>query len=244
MNRELNFSHCINVRDFGGLPTSAGVMHWRRLIRADSLYKLTPEGVDDLVEYGVSTVIDLRYAHELVATPNPFAAGVSGVQFVHAPLLSGESDRDHPRLQPGPNSPHWNITILEDCAENLANVMRAIAHAPDGAVLFHCHVGKDRTGLIALILQSLVGVPTQIIMDDYLLSNKNLQPIYDEIIARYQNDALELARVKSVLSARAETATGTLHYLEAQHDGAKNYLRQIGLSEAELRALRDRMTKE
>ena len=48
--------------------------------------------------------------------------------------------------------------------------MRAIADAPDGGVIVHCNVGKDRTGVVVALLLGLAGVPTETIVDDYAVS--------------------------------------------------------------------------
>src|SRR5207245_1879248 len=64
--------------------------------------------------------------------------------------------------------------------QNVAAVLMAIARAPDGGVLFHCHAGKDRTGLVAALLLALAGTPDEIIAQDYHLSYTYLLPTFDE----------------------------------------------------------------
>ncbi len=62
--RHLRLEGTYNVRDIGGYRTTDGRhTRWRRLLRADSLHRLTPASQAALVDYGVRTVIDLRFAH-------------------------------------------------------------------------------------------------------------------------------------------------------------------------------------
>ena len=65
-----------------------------------------------------------------------------------------------------------------------------IARAPDGGVLFHCHAGKDRTGLVAALLLALAGTPDEIIAQDYHLSYTYLLPTFDEWLGELTTSAL------------------------------------------------------
>ena len=49
----------------------------------------------------------------------------------------------------------------------MVDAVRAVADAPDGAVVIHCSAGRDRTGLVTALLLSLVGVPQEAIVEDY-----------------------------------------------------------------------------
>ena len=73
--RILSWEACHNARDIGGYQTHSGRQtRWQTLVRADNLHNLTLAGQTALRDYGVRTVIDLRLAHEVEKTPNPFAA--------------------------------------------------------------------------------------------------------------------------------------------------------------------------
>lgn len=72
--RQLSFPTCYNVRDLGGLNTAKGaITRWKAFVRADSLFRLTPESQQAFLDYGIRTVIDLRFINELEEEPNPFA---------------------------------------------------------------------------------------------------------------------------------------------------------------------------
>lgn len=71
--RALSFPHLLNGRDLGGCPIRRGELtRWRSLLRADDLVQLSPAGVKAILDYGVRTVIDLRWPTEAEAAPSIF----------------------------------------------------------------------------------------------------------------------------------------------------------------------------
>src|SRR5262245_53423510 len=71
--RRLDLAGTYNVRDLGGYATTDGrTTRWGVLLRADSLHGLTPEAQEQLLAYGVRTIVDLRSDTELEKWPNPF----------------------------------------------------------------------------------------------------------------------------------------------------------------------------
>ena len=67
----------------------------------------------------------------------------------------------------------YRIMVSEECIRNLSEIMQFLCNrrVSDGAVLFHCTEGKDRTGVISMILLSLLHVPIETILNDYLITN-------------------------------------------------------------------------
>ncbi len=51
--------------------------------------------------------------------------------------------------------------------------------------LFHCTMGKDRTGWAAAALLSLLGVPKEVVIEDYLRSNDYILPMYETTIQQF-----------------------------------------------------------
>jgi protein-tyrosine phosphatase len=81
--------------------------------------------------------------------------------------------------------------MLAEHPERVIAAVRAIATAPPGCVLFHCASGKDRTGLLALVLLALAGATPDEIIADYLPSRDRLKPRYDEMSVHYQLTAVQ-----------------------------------------------------
>jgi protein-tyrosine phosphatase len=106
--------------------------------------------------------------------------------------------------------------------------------------LFHCHAGKDRTGLIAALLLALAGVPEPTIAEDYALSQECLQPIYDERLSQ-ERDPAQRARLARMFGSVPETMLGILEHLNTRHDGAERYLLAAGVAPADVERLRRRV---
>jgi protein-tyrosine phosphatase len=130
--------------------------------------------------------------------------------------------------------------VLDHYWRGIAGVMSAIAAAPGGVVLFHCHAGKDRTGLIAALLLALGGVPEETIAEDYALSQACLQPTYDEHLSQ-EPDPAKRARLARQIGTVPETMLGILEHIDARHGGAERYLLAAGVAPADVARLRRRV---
>ena len=169
-DRHLDWDGCTNVRDLGGLRTCGGEAIRRgALVRADALDRLSAAGWAALEAHGVRTVIDLRNDDELGtdATPRP-----AGLTTLHLPL-DGVEDTEfwqdwHGRPEFG--TPLYYRPFLDHFSERTAAVFTAIARAEPGGIVVHCGIGRDRTGLITLMLLALAGAGIEDITADYGLS--------------------------------------------------------------------------
>ncbi len=249
VDRTLKLPNAMNLRDMGGYPVKGGITLWKRVFRGDNPNRLTPESVQVLVGYGLRTVIDLRHPDEARDPTNPFVPGgpgaAAGVTLHNLPLMDVATYEANPTLKTGPHSSAWSIAMLETFGANIARVMRTIALAAEGAVLFHCHLGKDRTGLIGQLLLASIGAEEKVVAEDYLQSNPCLEPWFAEIRATHGPTPEKLVEVEDWLHhwmyAPAEMVPGTQAHLVSQYGGAKNYLMHIGLTAFEIDALVTRL---
>jgi len=181
--RVLVWDGCINVRDLGGLPTCDGRKTlWRAIVRSDSPARLSEAGWSALYEYGIRTIITLRTygMAEDQLNIKPLYPDLETVQ------VAIEDITDKEFVQQWVDSDLWCTPLyykdaLRRWPERHAAVISSIARARPGGVLFHCIRGNDRTGIIALLLLALVGVPPDDIIADYELSPN---PEKDELLAR------------------------------------------------------------
>jgi len=232
--RELVFPHLLNIRDLGGCRTRYGQeTRWRSLLRADDLCRLTPGGEQYLFDYGVRTVIDLRWPVDAETHPNFLHEAPVPIAH-HAISLLGDTI-DAWRAIPTRTKEQFNCLVLEHFQAELRTVLQVIAAAPPGGVLFHCVSGKDRTGVVAALLQALVDVEVETIIADYGLSTKNLR---DPYLAAYptQPDAV-LERVR----CPPEQIHNMLAYLTDRYGDTARYLQAIGLSNPEIIRLKERL---
>jgi protein-tyrosine phosphatase len=230
-----------NIRDLGGYATPSGLTHWRRVLRADGLHRMTQAGVDQLHALGVRTVIDLRRDHELEAQPNPFRSHPD-MNYVHVSLFDQLDVVD----ASAPRDGRVNVLLglycmaLAERGEAIRTILTTIAHA-DGLVLFHCTAGKDRTGVIAALLLALVGVAREDIVADYALTKTQIAPLLDTILANAAKRGEDMERYQALLQCEPETMQAFLDHLNAQHGGVEPYLAAIGVEPSVIARLRARL---
>lgn len=233
--RILQFPELLNARDLGGYPTLDGERtRWRSLLRADDLVQLTPAGVEAMAEFGVETVVDLRWPEEVETSPHPIPRDLKHVRYHQVSLLAGSVAEWVP-LQVGCSKEMWKCAVLEHTRSELKAVLRTIASASPGPLLFHCVAGKDRTGIIAALLLALADVLPDAIAYDYAASTAQLRAAYLE---RYAGS--DPAEIIEAVRCPEEGVHNMLEYL-AKFGGARGYLEEIGLSAEEIARLRARL---
>ena len=232
----LTFPNLLNPRDLGGYATvDGGLTRTHSLLRTDDLWKLTPQGVQELLGYGVKAVIDLRWPHELAARPSVFQRGVDGVRYTNVSLLDG-TEAAWVAKSPGVPKERWNCTVLDLCQPEMALALRTVADAPDGTVLFHCAAGKDRTGVIASMLLAVADVEPGEIAEDYAISSDYIREAY---LAAHPPE--RWPAVLEDVRCPPEQVYNMLEHLESRYGGVMAYLRRIGLSEGEIDRMRSRL---
>lgn len=184
--------------------------------------------------YGARTVLDLRDADECEQDHAPRPSGITTVRVPLDPV--GTPFYEHWEKIDNLASPLYYPAMLAEHPERVIAAVRAIADAEPGCVVFHCASGKDRTGLLALVLLTLAGAAPEEIVADYLLSYERMKPRYDELGIRDQITAVNelLARHDTTIGASLSSTIAALTM--------PDFLVENGLSEAELAALRVRLT--
>lgn len=228
--RELSWDGCVNVRDLGGL----GQVRPGAVVRMEAPTRLSEAGWAAAWAYGVRTVVDLRHADECEPDRAPRPAGITTVRVPLDPV--GTPFYEHWSKIDNLASPLYYPAMLAEHPEPVVAAVRAIADAAPGCVMFHCAGGKDRTGLLALVLLTLAGSAPEEIIADYLLTYDRMKQRYDELGARDQ-----LAAVSEILASHGTTIDASLSSTIASLT-MPDFLVENGLSDTELAALHTRLT--
>ena len=243
-NRDLSWEGLLNARDLGGHPTEdGGETRWDSVVRTDSVRLLTDEGWKSAVDYGIRTVVDLRSDEELAADP----PAELPLEPVHVPFFD---DRDDVFEQVEAASAgavnHAEATrevyliFLEHFRHNVAAAIRAVAQAPRGGVVVHCHGGKDRTGLVSAFLLRLAGVSVEDIATDYALSEERLRTRHEAWFASAADEA-ELERLHRISATPASSMADVLEELEHRYGSVAGYLKAGGATDEDLARARARL---
>ncbi|MFD9124129.1 tyrosine-protein phosphatase [Kitasatospora sp. NPDC059571] len=185
MTTEPIFERLCNFRDLGGHRTADGRTVRRGLLyRSDSLGKLAGDDLDRFAALGVRTVIDLRYPWEIAQTARiPDLPGLAyhNLSVEHRPY-------DQAALGPDVDAAVYlaerYAEVAEDGTAELAEVLRVIAEA-DAPAAFHCFSGKDRTGIVAALVLTLLGVDERQIVADFARTGLATERLAAEWRARH-----------------------------------------------------------
>uniref|UniRef100_UPI00403FAB0C tyrosine-protein phosphatase n=1 Tax=Candidatus Enterococcus willemsii TaxID=1857215 RepID=UPI00403FAB0C len=220
----LPLENTYNTRELGGYQTSNGMTAWKTFLRSDDLKNLSENDLQFLVDYGVSTVIDLRGEKENQEGPHPKE---SSFYYYNIPLASENAVNMELPLADF-RFEDFYIQMLLDKQSGIRQIFTILAEAPN-AVLFHCAAGKDRTGVVAALILGSVGVSNADIIANYQITHTYLSvnPSF----------AKSLAPMTELLRSDAEVMASTLAFIEQTFESIPAYLRQIGVTEDELAAI-------
>jgi protein-tyrosine phosphatase len=172
MIRHVAFERVHNFRDLGGYAGAEGrTVRWGRLYRSDSLGKLGGADWSRFLELGVGTVIDLRYPWEVEAKGRvPAADGLDYHNFSieHRPYNQAALGPD---IDPAVYLAERFAEVALDGVKELRLTLETIA-AGQQPVVFHCTSGKDRSGIVAALVLSLLGVAEEDIVADFALTGR------------------------------------------------------------------------
>lgn len=219
-----------NYRDLGGHAVPGGRIRTGLLFRSNAVVGLA---ADEAARLGLRTAIDLREPGERDAEPATVGAAV-----VHE-LVVIDGDPEAPyRLH---EFTHW---VVEQRGHAIADAVRVLADAELPAVFF-CSSGKDRTGMLAGLLLSALGVSDEAVAEDYGRTERLLPESYYELaLARSRRAGLpegaELGDLGSPPALMAEVLAGVAE----RHGGAAGYLVHHGLPVADLDRLRSRLVEQ
>jgi protein tyrosine/serine phosphatase len=243
--RDLVWDGCINVRDLGGLPTEdGGRTRYGSVIRADSVGLLSRDGWQAVTDAGVKRIVDLRQGFETVDDPPRELA----IDVVDVPIFDDLGDDDWATVEALAAGAQTNadsqrlvyLHFLERARHRFVAAVAAVADAPSGAVIVHCHGGKDRTGIVVALLLRLAGVPIDEIARDYAISGERLRPRTEEWFASAES-AEERARIERIAATPAEAMQAVLEAVDGQYGGVERYLLDGRLPPDVLEAARRRL---
>jgi protein-tyrosine phosphatase len=253
-SRDVAWENFFNTRDLGGLPTtSGGTTRFGAYIRSADLRFVTEAGWDMARAAGVRTIVDLRNADEIrpVVDEGPtqlcgtaqFTAATAGpitppgMSRVEVPLddIDDIEFWQHLNRAQLNGTPLYYRPFLERKAERCVAVIHALASAPPGGVFFHCGAGRDRTGLVALLLLALVDVETAAIIDDYEMSTTALPALFARMGVEDQGPS-----ITSILAEQGTTVRAALLDILKSFD-VEHYLSSAGASPTDVELVRGRL---
>jgi len=242
--RRIPFEAVTNFRDLGGYRTRSGQrVRWGRLFRSDALHGMTEGDLAKYNELGLRSVYDLRGEVEVAEQPNPMpsrslpiltrpAGGDTAIAFEGT--TSGDGERVLADIYMG---------SIDHSARRIGELFSALTKRDGLPAVFHCHAGKDRTGLVAALLLEALGVERESILDDYELTARyRLRAQQDHTFDRLVKVGLAPEAAAGVLTAPRWAMAAALEYLDTAHQTIESYLTgPAAMSLPDLLRLRDEL---
>ncbi len=220
-----------NFRDLGGYAAADGrVVRRGAVFRSAHLGNLTDDDRAALGRIGVRTVVDLRGVNEAAETPHRIDG--TGARIVGAHIEPGVRERIRGAVADGSANPHLMMQFLTDhyrdyprrCAPGFRTLFATLSDGTHRPLVFHCTAGKDRTGFASALLLTLLGVPWDAVMEDYLRTNE----LWTGHIGRYPE--LDIDTRAAIVEARTPYLEAAFEVVRADFGGPEQFAeRALGL---------------
>jgi protein-tyrosine phosphatase len=236
--RELTIEVAYNVRHLGGYHAEKGRTTSEAIIRSAGLHRLTTAGMRSLADAGVRMVVDLRSQVEKERDVTPDLAPV-GITRIEAPVF----EQDASPVGLASEFPGYAVVY-----ERMLNSGRAAYRAlfetiasTDGGLLFHCAAGKDRTGVAAALLLGVVGVSDETIVEDFVLTERLLEPMIAEWLPKMAERGISEEQGRALMATKPSDMASTVAHIQTRFGGAEGYMQEIGMSGPTISALKGRL---
>lgn len=247
-----------NLREAGGQTTRDGRrVRTGLLYRSEQLSSVTDADTPAFAALGIKKIYDLRTMDERAAQPDRVPPGAQDVvvdvladeeQSGPAELLHLLADPQTANAQLGDGKivamfvkAYVDLINLPSARQGFGRLFTELADATNLPALYHCTTGKDRTGWTSAALLTLLGVPDDVVMQDYLRSNDYILPEYQATIDKFVGIGVEKDILLSILGVRPEYLAASFQEMRDKYGSIENYFDEgLGMDVAGQQALRER----
>ena len=248
-----------NLRDAGnGYATiDGGRVRIGLLYRSASLHRIGDDDLTKLEQLGLKTVYDLRTEFGVKLAADRLPSGVNYVRLdvlKDSKLAAKEAELQGALADPksagkflrGVNATaimqaiYRELVSLASARASYGQLFSELAEVGRCPALFHCDAGKDRTGWANVALLTLLGVPYEIILEDYLRSGDLVLPTYAKLIQAFSSAGGDQEILLAIFGVRAEYLRAAFDEMQLRHGSIKEYFSQgLGIEPAAQQALRE-----
>ena len=255
--QNLGIASVPNLRDLGGYGTSDGATVAAGLVyRSNQLSGISPGDMEKLAALDLKVDYDLRTAEERDARPDELPPGV---EYVWLDVLA-DADQAGPamlerlmqnpqeanaalgggRAEAGFQESYRQFVSLPSAKASFRQLFLSLGDQNQLPALFHCTTGKDRTGWAAAALLTLLGVPKDIVLEDYLRSNDYIIPAYQHAIDAFVAGGGDPAIPPAILGVKQEYLEAAFDEMQTTYGTIESYFSEgLGIDAAQQQALRD-----
>jgi protein-tyrosine phosphatase len=229
-----------NLRDMGGYKTTDGSTIARGLVyRSNQLYEISANDMLLLAELNLKNDFDLRRASERDEKPDELPMGVNNVWLDVLADLPPSGSSNLSELLADPQQA--NILLGDGKVEEMFKVAYRQCISLSSAqiafselflslgeknklpALFHCATGKDRTGWVAASFLTLMGVPEDVVMEDFLRSNDYILPLYETVIQEFVDAGGNPSITIALFGVKEEYLNAAFDEMNTKYGSIENY---------------------
>ena len=251
--RKLPFTGAHNFRDLGGYKTEDGrTVKWGKIYRSDNLHFLTDEDLKYMKRLNIKSVVDFRSVEERESEPDrlnpdmkqlllpikfqPKELDNDSIKNLMKDLTFGDLDSSNLLRD-------FNIAIVEEFADEYKNFFRHIIENNAEPFVFHCTAGKDRAGFASAMILTILGVPREKVIEDYLLTNTYVKDHVDDKMLEiefktfFRADTDNLRKINLVEERYIQAAFDTI---DSKWGGMDRYISEaLNLNDEDILKLQD-----
>lgn len=238
----ISFENLYNTRDLGGIKGRYGTIKSKRILRSGTLFGASENDLKKLtLEYNLKTVIDFRTSDEAGEKPDP---DILGVKYINNPILdtievgvtydkkSFKSFLDFKELDPLKMMPFFYRQLADYpfSVEAFKNFLWTVKNQTEGTILYHCSAGKDRVGSGTALLLSVLGIPRDDIIEDYMLTNACMVQNPNSIekrLAKLNMTKEEIERFKLYETVRPELLEAFLDRIDKVYGNIDKFISDV-----------------
>lgn len=261
ISKQMNYDKIPNLRDLGGMEGADGKrIKEGMLIRSEQLFNASEKDLALLAGLPLRKIFDFRNPKEAGEKPDPAIEGCEniGLSIIdESTLVSWEQDKSaqgQKEMEAAKDDPqagargmcevYRNLIRIPYSCEQYSRFLRGILDTEEGAVLWHCTLGKDRCGWGSVLVQAVLGVSQEAIMEDYLFTNECLKDEIAGMMAMLQKmtEKTNLGNSgRALVEAREEYLKAAFDEIEKLYGSMEAYLEKgLGVDEAMREAFRAR----
>jgi protein-tyrosine phosphatase len=226
-DRRVLFEGVSNFRDLGGYRTRAGdTVRWGLVFRSDALHGLSARDLERYEALGLRVVYDLRRDDERDERPNPVPS--RALTIIGRPPDEPFVSQASPRMTAADGErvlQEMYVGLLEHSALQIGELFSGLVEDDGLPAVFHCHAGKDRTGIVAALLLEALGVERRHVLDDYELTARyRLRSEQESSYSRLLEAGLSPEAAAGVLTTPRWAMEHALDELDARYGGVDAFL--------------------
>ena len=236
----------VNFRDLGGLRAEQALVRHGLIFRSGMTRHITERGLEALAkDFGLTTIIDLRSQQEF-DNDGSAAFHSAGIRHLHTPVyavlnLSPEAQAQRSQeMREGRYD--WAASYQRMVSQNPESFRRIFALFADEAIypaVFHCTAGRDRTGVTAALLLSVLGISREEIVKDYHRTGPILQEYVPHFINPKARNPMNPEQMARLLMTTTDAMSDFLEWLDVEYGGPVAYLRSTGFTDEQLARMRE-----